>query len=103
MKAMKPATSIRGHLKAPNVLNALEEKVLNVNNKSCVQILRAVVSQIPFVGGIDILYSNFVKEIEEKNFIIYIQNLIDQRILDKIEILKENQDPHKYLLQFLHL
>lgn len=79
-------------MKIQKGLTRTEENVLKINNNSLVQILRAAASQIPIVGGIDSLYSDFVKEIEEKNFIIYIRALIDKNILERIDQLKETEE-----------
>lgn len=78
----------------PEGLTKAETIALKAETNSSVRIIRALIPMIPIVGGvasgIDKLYEFWIKDIETKNTEIYIKNIDEKKILEKIESLQED-------------
>ncbi|WP_432748219.1 hypothetical protein [Pectinatus frisingensis] len=80
-------------------LTKIENNIIEAEGNSCIQILKAVIAQIPFAGGLISLWDNYVKSIEEKNILIYIEDIVDRKLIEKLEEIKTDKKEWDILLK----
>ncbi len=84
-------------------LTKIGKNIIKADDNSCIQILKAVISQMPVASGVIYLWDNYVKSIGEENIRIGLEDIIDRKLVEKLKEIKADENEWNVLIKHAYI